>query len=175
MQEVCMNLYRILAAGSCAVLLAIPALAKSPKLSTPDRQFLKMAAVTDMTEAHLGEMAKSKAAMPGIKDFGQTLVKDHTQAYQQLAVVGSKLDQTIPNGINVRRDREVKQLTALKGKKFDSQFLRDEVQDHQRVIAAFKREAQHGQDQNLRAYASQELPTIEEHLREAEKLLKHPA
>ena len=166
---------RILAAGCCSILFAIPMLAGSAKLSPKDKEFLRMAAVTDMTEAHLGQMAQSKAAKSGIKDFGQILVKDHTSAYQELAALDGKLGQAIPKGINIRRDRQVEQLTSLKGKKFDGQFLRVEVQDHQRAVAAFKREAQHGKDQDIKAYANQVLPTMEEHLREAEKLLKHPA
>lgn len=158
----------------CAV-LSIPAFAQSAKLSPRDKEFLKMAAVSNMTEAHLGEMAEGKASHAGVKDFGQTLAKDHTKAYQELTALDSKLGQPIPKGINIRRHRAIKQLAALKGKKFDGLFLRDEVRDHERAIAAFKREAQRGQDPEVKAYANDVLPTMEEHLREAEKLLKHPA
>ncbi|HTW65377.1 MAG TPA: DUF4142 domain-containing protein [Bryobacteraceae bacterium] len=170
-----MFLNRILVAGCCAAVFAIPAFPQLVKLSPKDKQFLQMAAVSDMTEAHLGQMAQGKAAMPGIKDFGQTLVKDHTNAYQELAVLDNKLGQKIPKGINAQRNRQVEMLTNLKGKKFDAQFLRDEVQDHERTLAAFKHEAQKGQDPEIKAYANQLLPTMEEHLREAEKLLKNPA
>ena len=52
----------------------------------------------------------------------------------------------------------MERLADLKGKRFDGQFLRDEVQDHERVLAAFRREAQHGQDQDVKAYADEELP-----------------
>ena len=166
---------RILITGCCSILLTVPALAQSAKLSARDKAFLKMAAVTDMTEAHLGEMAEGKAAQSGVKDFAQTLAKDHTKAYEDLAVLDTKLGLTIPKGINVRRDRTVERLADLKGKRFDGQFLRDEVQDHERVLAVFKRESEHAQDPNVKAYATQALPTLEEHLREAEKLLKHPA
>ncbi len=165
----------ILIAGCCSILLTVPALAQSTKLSPRDKEFLKMAAVSNMTEAHLGEMAEGKAAKTGIKDYGQMLVKDHTKAYEELTVLDSKLGQSIPRGINVRRDKAVEQLANMKGKRFDGQFLREEVQDHERTLAVFKREAQRGQDPDVKAYASQALPTMEEHLREAEKLLKHPA
>ncbi len=165
---------RIVLAGCCSALLSIPALAQSAKLSPADKEFLTMAAIANMTEAHMGEMAESQASQSSVKDFGQTLVKDHTSAYQELTALGSKLGQKIPTGINVRRDKEVERLADLKGKKFDGQFLRAEVQDHERALAAFKREAEHGRDQDVKAYASQVLPTMEEHLREAEKLLKHP-
>lgn len=165
----------MLIAGCCSVLLAVPMLAQSTQLSPKDKEFLKMAAVSNMTEAHLGEMAEGKAAQTGIKDYGQMLVKDHTKAYQELSVLDSKLGQSIPKGINVRRDKAVEKLADLKGKRFDGQFLREEVQDHERTLAVFKREAQHAQDPDVKAYANQILPTMEEHLREAEKLLKHPA
>ncbi len=170
-----MFLKHTLAGVCCFALLAIPALAQSTKLSPRDKEFLKMAAVSNMTEAHFGEMAESRAAHAGVKDFGQTLAKDHTKAYQELTALDSKLGQPIPKGINIRRDRAIEQLAALKGKKFDGQFLRDEVRDHERAIATFKREAQRGQDPEVKAYATGVLPTMEEHLREAEKLLKHPA
>jgi putative membrane protein len=168
-------LHRVLAAGSCAVLFGILSFAQSPNLSPRDKAFLKMAAVTNMTEAHLGEMAESMAAKSGIKDFGQTLAKDHTRAYEQLAVLDSQLGQPIPKGINARRDQEIERLNGLKGRRFDAQFLRDEVQDHERAVRAFRREAEHGSDQQVKAYASQVLPIVEEHLREAEKLLKSRA
>jgi putative membrane protein len=170
-----MFLKQILMAGCCSVLLIVPALAQSTNLSVPDKEFLKMAAVADMTEAHLGEMAERMAARSGIKDFGQELVKDHTRAYQELTALDSKLGQAIPKSIDIRRDRAVQRLAELKGQRFDGQFLRDEVVDHERVLAAFKREARHGRDQDVKAYANQELPTMEQHLREAEKLLKHRA
>jgi putative membrane protein len=170
-----MFLKHMLIASCCSVLLAIPALAQSAKLSPRDKEFLKMAAVSNMTEAHLGEMAEGQASRAGVKDFGQTQAKDHTKAYQELRALDSKLGQPIPKGINTRRDRAIEQLAGLKGKKFDGPFLRDEVRDHERAIAAFKREAQRGQDPEVKAYATAVLPTMEEHLREAEKLLKHPA
>jgi putative membrane protein len=165
----------LLIVGSCFTLLSASGVAQSAKLSPSDKEFLKMAAVANMTEAHLGQLAESQAYRAGVKDFGQTLVKDHTNAYQELAVLDSKLGQPIPKGINVRRHKVIEQLAHVNGKKFDGSFLRDEVQDHERAIAAFKREALRGQDQDVKAYAKQVLPTMEEHLREAEKLLKHRA
>ncbi len=146
---------QILIAGCYSVLLTVPVFAQSTKLSPRDKEFLKMAAVSNMTEAHLGEMAEGKAAKTGIKDYGQMLVKDHTKDYQELTVLDSKLGLTIPKGINVRRDKAVEKLADLKGKRFDGQFLREEVQDHERTLAVFKREAQRGQDPDVKAYANQ--------------------
>jgi putative membrane protein len=60
----------------------------------------------------------------------------------------------------------------LKGESFDHEFVRDEVAAHRQAIAAFKREAQHGQDADVKAYASKTIPVLEKHLKLAENCLK---
>jgi putative membrane protein len=141
-------------------------------LSSADRAFLKSAADANMTEAHLGKMAQDQAADTGVKDFGQTLVKDHTKAYGELTVVANKTGESIPKGIDVRRNRAIVELTRQKGMGFDRRFLAHEVQDHRKTITEFKREAEKGQNADVKAYAQKMIPTLEEHLRKAEELEK---
>jgi putative membrane protein len=42
------------------------------------------------------------------------------------------------------------------------------VTDHQRALAAFKREASAGRDPDVKAYASRMIPTLEKHLKLAQ-------
>ncbi len=159
-------------AGFCLTSLGLAGDTKG-NLSSVDKQFMKMAAVADMKEAHIGEMAENQAAAQDVKDFGATLVKDHTEAYQELSALAAKTGVEIPKGINAAKDSEVVPLEALKGKRFDRKFTLDEVQAHSQAIAAFKREADHGQNADVRGYASKMLPTLQEHLRRAEDLEKN--
>ena len=64
------------------------------------------------------------------------------------------------------------QLVHLKGNNFDRQFVQDEIAGHRRAIAAFKREAEHGQDADVKAYANKMIPVLEKHLHMAEELAK---
>lgn len=157
--------------GSCA-LFGVLASAQSSNLSNSDKKFLEMAADANMSEAHLGKMAESQASAVGVKDFGQKLVRDHTNAYHELDVLAKKIGATIPKGINVRQDNAIEGLMRVKGNSFDHRFLREEVRDHEKVLTEFRREAEHGREPDVKAYASKMIPTLEQHLHTAESLAK---
>jgi putative membrane protein len=160
-------------AVACTLVLAVGlAQAQSTKLSAGDKSFLKIAAESNMTEAHLGQMAETQAYEATVKTLGKTLDQDHTQAYEALQGVAMKTGQTIPTGIDVARDPAVKQLMRLKGTAFDRDFLHHEIQDHQKAIAQFKQEAEHGENPDIKAYADKTLPSLENHLRQVEALAK---
>jgi putative membrane protein len=155
----------------CVLVLSLPVLAQT-KTSPADRAFMQVAARANMTEAHIGQMAETQASASQVKDFGQTLIHDHTDAYTQLTALAAKTGESIPKGINVRKIPTVEQLVKLKGKRFDHQFVQAEIRDHEKAIADFKREAQHGQDPDVKAFASKMIPVLEGHLRQAKALVK---
>jgi len=156
----------------CAGAFCAFASAKTGKMSAADRNFMKTAAESNMKEAHLGKMAQEQASDEGVKSFGQTLVQDHTEAYEELTAVASKTGESIPKGIDIRRDPAIEGLAREKRAGFDRSFVRHEVQHHQRTIAEFKREAEKGQNAEVKAYAQKMIPTLEEHLHKAESLEK---
>jgi putative membrane protein len=153
------------------ILLAAAQLAAAA-LSNTDKQFMITAARTDMIEAHEGQMAESQANRANVKDFGKLLVQDHTQSYEQLTALSSKAGVSIPKGIDAAKVPALEPLLRLKGDRFDREFTRDEIAAHRRALAAFKREAEHGQDADVKAYASSMIPTLEKHLQLAEECAK---
>ena len=128
-----------------------------------------MAAKTDMTEANEGQIAESQAGRADVKDLAKTLVQDHTQSYEHLTALAAKTGISIPTGINSGKIPEIQQLVHLKVPRFDRQFDTNEIADHRRAIAAFKREATHGQDADVKAYATSMIPVLEKHLQLAEQ------
>jgi len=159
--------------GACSfALLDGAASGQAAHLSRADRQFVDMVATTDMTEAHEGQVAENQASRAEVKDFAKTLVQDHTQSYEELTELAAKVGIAIPKGINVGKNIEIQQLARLKGERFDQQFDRDEIADHHRVLASVKREAAHGQDPDVKAYAAKMIPVLEKHLGLAEQCAK---
>ena len=154
----------------CA-LLCVPAVAQT-SLNQSDKDFLTMAAKTDMTEAHMGQMAQEQAEDSGVKDFGQQLITDHTKDYANLTELATKVGADIPKGIDAHRDRSIEALVHLKGKAFDRRFLQEQIQGHEKVDAACKREAEHGQNADVKAFAAQMDSMVEEHLHKAQDLAK---
>ncbi|MFN7992397.1 MAG: DUF4142 domain-containing protein [Bryobacteraceae bacterium] len=156
----------------CAAAAFTIAGAQAADLSSADKAFLKTAAEANMTEAHLGKMAQDQASTDAVKNFGQTLVQDHTKAYDELTAVANKAGESIPKGIDVRKDHAIGLLSREKGTGFDRQFARHEVQDHERTIAEFRREADRGQNPDLKSYAQRMIPALEDHLHKAQELEK---
>jgi putative membrane protein len=154
----------------CCALGGVLSLAQTSAPPPSDQDFLNMAAQTDMTEAHLGQLAANQAAGQNVKDFAQMLVTDHTNDYQQLGMLASKTGSTIPKGLDAKQEKMVAPFEKLKGAAFDRQFAREMVMGHQKAIAAYKREAQDGQNADIKAYATQTLPTLQKHLEAAEGL-----
>ena len=163
----------ILITSACACALAASAAPKaSTKLSEQDRHFLRFAAETDMAEAHSGQIAANNASSRNVKDFGQKLTQDFSNAYGRLLVLAQDSGQTIPRGIDVRRDRDISRLEQLHGRAFDEQFVREQIRKDQSVIAGLRREAEHGQDKALRDWAQQSLATVESDLMRERQIAK---
>ena len=172
-----MRVRNILAGLICCALGGLPAVAQKKMASAAmtDQQFITFAAETDMTEAHLGQLAAEQAASQEVKDFAQMLVTDHTADYQQVNTVAGKAGLTVPKGLDAQHEKMVAPFEKLKGAAFDHRFVQEMVLGHTKAIAEYKREAQDAQNPDVKAYASQTLPTLQKHLEAAQALEKKPA
>jgi putative membrane protein len=155
----------------CAFCCA-PALAQSSSSGMSDQQFVDFAAQTDMTEAHLGQVAQDQAAGQNIKEYGQMLVTDHTTDYNQLTAAAGKANLTVPKGLDAAHDKMIALIAKMKGTAFDTHYVHEMVIGHEKAIAQYKEEAQNGQNAEIKAYANQALPVLEKHLEAAKNLMK---
>lgn len=162
---------KCVAAGAVfSVLLSAPRVLQGATLSKTDSSFMKMAAQTDMMQAHLGQMAETQAHEQRVKDFGKKLSTDHTNSYEGLTVLANKTGETIPK--KLKSDKTLVRLTHLKGKSFDHAFIQAQVQSQKTAVAAFKNEAAHGENPDVKEWANRMVPTLEGNLQTAESLAK---
>lgn len=154
----------------CMAAFCVPMVASGATLSKTDTQFMKMAAQVNMTEAHIGQMAQTQGSAQNVKDFGKTLSDDHMASYGGLSALANKTGGDIPKAL--AKNATVTRLKTLKGKSFDRAFMQDEVQDHKTALAAFKKEAEHGDNPDVKAWAQSMIPKLEGHLQAAENLQK---
>jgi putative membrane protein len=160
----------ILTGVCCCALASFTGVAQASNLSSADKQFVRMAAEANMTEANMAQMAEKDATKQDVKDYARKLEQDHSQAYSDLLDLSQKIGQPIPRGINIRRNASATQLMHMKGDGFDRAYVKDEIQDHEKAVAMFQREADHGTDPDVKAYATKVLPTLHEHLEKAKEL-----
>jgi putative membrane protein len=137
-----------------------------------DRKFAKDAALGGMAEVELGKLATQKASRDDIKQFGQKIVDDHTKANDQLKEVASKENIPIPDALDSKHQARIDKLSKLSGQDFDKAFVKDQLKDHQAEIRDFSAEAQSGTDTNVKTFASNVLPTLQQHLAQVKDLNK---
>ncbi|MGH9583426.1 MAG: DUF4142 domain-containing protein [Bryobacteraceae bacterium] len=153
-----------------------PGPTNTPPQNTPqkvnDKKFLRKAAEGGMAEVALGKLAAEKGSTPAVKQFGEKLVNDHTQANNELKQVAANEKIQIPDSLDAKQQRQVSKLSALSGQKFDKAFLKDQVKDHRKDVREFRNEAQGGSNPAVKQFASKVLPVLEEHLSIAKNLKK---
>ena len=140
-----------------------------------DQAFIDLAAQTDMTEAHLGQVAAEQASSQAVKDFAQMMVTDHTADYNQITALASKAGLNVPKGLDAKHQKMIAPFEKLKGKMFDARYSREMVSGHETAIAAYDKESRDGQNADVKAYAKQTLPTLEKHKSAAQGLMKGKA
>ncbi len=138
--------------------------------SAPDHTFMSKAAQGGMAEVELGQLAEQNAQSQSVKDFGKQMVEDHSKAGDQLKQVASQEGVTLPAGLSAKDNATKQRLSKLHGEAFDRAYMQDMVSDHKTDVAEFKQESNSGKDPQVKQWASQTLPTLEDHLKMAEQV-----
>jgi len=142
----------------------------SSQLSAAEQTFVKKAAQGGMAEVELGKLATQKASSEDVKKFGQRMVDDHTKANDQLKQIAGNKGVTLPTDLNSKDQALKDRLSKLDGEKFDQAYMKNMVRDHTKDVSEFRKESTSGKDSDLKSFASQTLPTLEDHLKEAKNI-----
>ena len=137
-----------------------------------DKKFVKDSALGGMTEVELGKLAAQKGSSDAVKQFGQRMVDDHSKANSQLKEIASKSSIEVPAELDSKHQSRVDKLAKLSGPDFDKAYMKDQVKDHEHDVSDFKSEAQYGSDPNIKQFAMNTLPVLQEHLTAAKDLNK---
>ena len=140
--------------------------------SGPDTIFAKKAAAGGTAEVKLGQLAQEKGTSEAVKAFGKRMETDHSKAGDKLKDVASKNNINLPSGMNKKDQATYDRLSKLSGPAFDRAYAQDMVTDHQEDIAEFKKEANDGENKDIKNFASSTLPTLEDHLKQAREMEK---
>jgi putative membrane protein len=139
------------------------------KVSSSETSFMKNAAQGGMAEVELGQLAQQKASSSDVKDFGRRMVTDHSKAGDQLKALAAKKGVTLPEAVAGKDKSTSDKLSKLSGADFDKAYMNDMINDHETDVAEFQKAANNASDQDVRAFASSTLPTLQEHLKMAKE------
>jgi putative membrane protein len=147
-----------------------PATQAPMDVSADDRAFIIKAAMGGLGEVEMGQLAANQAAADPVKSFGQHMVSDHSAADQKLKTIADAAGISLHGEPGSAEKQQEARLEKLHGRAFDRRYTHDEITAHKETIALFKREVDGGSNPQLKQFASDTLPTLQEHLTEVEGL-----
>lgn len=135
-----------------------------------DHAFVLEAASGGMMEVELGRMASNQASHDDVKKFGQRMVDDHSKANNDLSALAQKKNITLAAEMGKKEQATRDHLAKLNGAAFDKAYMQHMVADHTKDVRAFERESKMGKDPDIKAWAGQVLPTLQDHLKQAKQI-----
>jgi putative membrane protein len=140
------------------------------RVAPADRAFVMKAAQGGLAEVQLGQLATQKASSDEVKQFGQRMVDDHSKANDQLKQLATQKGIAIPDQLSSKDAATKARLEKLSGEQFDRAYMHDMVTDHTKDVSEFRTESKTAKDADVKNFASQTLPTLQEHLKQAQKV-----
>jgi putative membrane protein len=135
-----------------------------------DKAFVKKALEGGMAEVQLGQLAAEKGSSDDVKQFGQTMVTDHTKLGDQMKLVAAQLGVNPPASVSKKDKELMAKLQNLSGPEFDKAYIMAMVKDHKKDAEDFKSEAQQTQNPTVKQAADQGSQVIDQHLDMIEKI-----
>ena len=155
--------------GAVAAFVAVAA--QGPVAAAPidDKTFVATAMGINLEEIQLGQLAQMKSMNAAVKAYGQTLVKDHTDANNQAKTVAMKIGVTVPTALSADAQKAMTDLMGRNGTDFDNAFLAHMVMGHTMAISLFNDQSM-SSNADVANFAKMNLPGLKMHLTTAQML-----
>ena len=129
----------ILAAVSLAVFSTVDAADSASGANPSDAEIAMIVVVADTVDVNYGKLAVEKTKNQAVKEFAETMVRDHTAVNEKAVALAKKLGVTpaasdTSKSLESNGKAELKKLKALTGSDFDKAYVANEVAYHEAVI-----------------------------------------
>ena len=142
----------------------------TPGLAATDSEFMKKLAQGGMAEVDAGRLATEKGTEARVRNFAQQMVTDHAQNNEQLRALAKSLDVELPGPADPVHRIETTRLSSEEGSRFDADYIKAQVEDHEKVARLLQSEIDSGQNSSVRQFAQKTLPVVKHHLEMAKQL-----
>jgi putative membrane protein len=132
-----------------------------------DVSFVRKATESGHKEVRSAREAIPQLQQPELKRIAEMLVTDHAGSNARLAKLAESKHWTLPAAPAAGPPP-----SGTASSNFDAKWTAEMIAGHERSVAMYRAQAQSGEDQDLRKYARETLPTIEHHLAELRRLQK---
>lgn len=126
--------------------------------------FVKNALESGAAEIKTSQLALTNSKNPEVQAFAKMIIADHTDADAELKKIsGSKVTN---DTLTVAHEQLLTSLSKKTGQEFDKEYMQAMVNDHENAILVFKM-GEENTDKKLKNFADKTLPTLQNHLKQA--------
>ena len=93
------------------------------KMSEDDTKAMKNIAEANLAEIEAGKLAADKASSPQVKQFGERMVKDHTQMLDDLKKLAQSKGVELPGSAGMGDRAHTLALRTKSGQDFDKAYM----------------------------------------------------
>jgi putative membrane protein len=140
------------------------------KMSEDDTKAIKNLAEANLAEIEAGKLASDKASSPQVKQFGERMVKDHTQMLDELKKLAQSKGVELPGSAGMGDRAHTLALRTKSGQDFDKAYMEDMVKDHEKDVKETAELGQQISDPQLKAAVEKAHAEIQQHLTLAKQI-----
>ena len=145
-------------------------------LSAVDFNFVGQANLGAPFQVDSGRLAEAKGGSAAIRNYAHLMVTSHIPVADALTAILQRKNVTPSNTLlHGAYDAILSTLEAEHGAAFDRDYVNGQVEYQKGNAALFREAIENGSDPELRQFARETLPKIEDHLRRALKLAAAPS
>lgn len=148
----------------------MPTTGSTNQTSYADQAFLQDTMQDDDAQVAMSQLAQQNSSSPDVKQFGQQMVKVHTELNDQLMPAVKQLNVSAPKGPSKKEKKQIDKLQALSGADFDTAYIQQMAKEQQHDLKQFKAEADGAQGAGLQQVAKADLPVLTQHYQILEKV-----
>jgi putative membrane protein len=140
------------------------------QINQADRTFVRTFAIGGLAEVDLAKLAAQKASTDAVKDLAQRMIKDHGEANDRLAPLAKANGIPLPDQFDSEQQSMRDRLQQTGKTEFDLAYIRGQIANHQKTVQLLIYQIGSGENDDLKKFASDTLPTVLDHLRMAQSI-----
>jgi putative membrane protein len=126
--------------------------------------FIHNASQANAAEVAFADLALQKTQNPDVKEFARRMSQDHQAANDHLRQVARMRSVAMNNSLDENHKKMMAFYQQLSGTEFDQQYMKDMLKGHLNVIALYEAAAYQPRPPEIKQYAQNTLPMLEQHL-----------
>lgn len=138
--------------------------------SSSTEEFVHKASVSNQFTIESSKIAIDRGKSDDVKNFAQRMIDDHTRVGDQLLEASKSAKMKPTKTLDSEHQKMVDELKSMPDNNFDNRYIGMQIMAHEKSVQLFSTYSENGSDPELKSFAAEILPTLKEHLKEAQQL-----